>query len=220
MEQRRALIIGASGLVGGLCLRELLEEERYAEVLALGRWPLTISHPKLLQSVVDFSRPESWTDAVKAEDVFSCLGTTTAKSASREEYRRIDLGIPLELAKLASSCGAKRFLLVSSVGADAKSSFFYPRLKGELEDSVSKLPFEAAHIFRPSFLLGARKESRPLEGLFLKAAPLFSPFLLGPARKYRAVEAATVARAMIRAALSDAKGVSIHEYDAIRALGL
>ncbi|MBI3554012.1 MAG: NAD(P)H-binding protein [Elusimicrobia bacterium] len=219
MTNRKALLVGASGLVGGFCLQELLKEERYGGVTALVRRPLQVSNPKLRQEVVDFSRPESFARTLEADDVFSCLGTTAAKTASREDYRRIDYGIPFCVARLAVESGAKRFLLVSSAGADARSRLFYSRIKGELDEAVSRLPFQAVHIFRPSFLLGERPESRPAEKLFLRLAALTTLVLHGPLRKYRAIPAASVAKAMVRAALGGG-GVAIHEFDAILALGL
>ncbi len=212
-------MLGATGLIGGLCLDELLKEDRYGGVIALVRRPLGLSHDKLREVVVDFSRPESYS-GLRCDDVFSCLGTTTARTPSRQDYRRVDFDIPLAVARAALERGASRLLLVTSVGADAKSSVFYTRLKGELEEAASALPFEAVHIFRPSFLLGDRDEKRPAEKIFLKIIPFLDPLFLGPARVYRSIPAAVVAKAMVRAALEGAPGVAVHQYDAIRALGL
>jgi uncharacterized protein YbjT (DUF2867 family) len=212
---KTALIVGATGLIGGLCLPLLLAEERYERVVVLTRSPLALDHPKLSAHVVDFDRPESYQDFAKADDVFSCVGTTRAKTPSREDYRKIDFGIPVAVAKYTLERGARRVLLVSSVGADPKSRLFYPRLKGEVEEAVSKLPFEAAHIFRPSLLLGRRNDSRPGEGAMIRLSPLYSWLFAGPFRKSHPIQAEEVARAMVRAAQSDARGIHIHEYDSI-----
>ena len=202
-------------MVGGLCLAELLEDAGYGRVIVLARRPLTSEHPKLTQHVVDFARPDGFADKVEADDVFSCVGTTRGKAQSEADYRRIDFDIPLNVARLAAARGAKQFLLVSSVGADAGSRVFYTRLKGELEDSVSALPFEAAHLFRPSFLLGERGEDRPAERVMLRLSALLSALMVGPLRRWRAVPGKTVAKAMVAAALSGQRGRRVYEFDAI-----
>lgn len=213
-------MLGATGLIGQQCLQELLKEDAYAEVVSLGRRDLPLKHPKLRQHAVDFNRPDTFADLTKADDVFSCIGTTKRKTPSETDYRKIDFDIPLAVAKLAVKNGAKRLLVVSSVGADPKSSVFYTRLKGELEQALSQLSFEAGHLFRPSFLLGNRAESRPAEALMLGVLPLLSPLLIGPLRPYRAIKAETVAKAMVRAALIGTPGVQFHEFDSIASLGL
>lgn len=210
---RTALLLGASGLVGGHVLRRLLADEAYERVTTLVRRPLGLDHPKLDERVSDFDR------VVLADDVFSCLGTTSRKTPSQEDYRRVDFDLPLAVARRAAEHGAKRLLLVSSVGADARSSAFYLRLKGELDEAAAALPFEAVHLFRPSFLIGERAERRPGEAVMVALAPLFSGLLFGPLRKYRALRAETVANAMVRAALSDSSGLQLYEFDRIQTLG-
>jgi uncharacterized protein YbjT (DUF2867 family) len=219
LSARTALLLGGSGLVGGFCLRALLEEDAYGRVISLGRRSLATEHPKLTQVVARFERPESFAEAARSDDVFSCLGTTSRKTPSRADYRRIDFDIPLAVARLALKRGAKRLMLVSSAGADARSPFFYPRLKGELDEAVSALGFEAVHIMRPSFLLGVRGESRPGEAAALALLPPLSPLFIGPLRRYRPISAETVGRAIVRAALGTRTGAMIHEFDSIEALG-
>jgi uncharacterized protein YbjT (DUF2867 family) len=153
------------------------------------------------------------------DDVFCCLGTTIKKAGSQAAFRKVDFTYAYEAAQLAVQQGAEHFLLVSSLGADANSSVFYSRVKGELEIAIAALPFAAVSIFQPSLLLGERAEFRFGERLAEPLAKVLSVFLLGPLRKYRAIEAHTVAAAMIHVAKSPGKGVTIYESDRIQEIG-
>ncbi len=219
MASRTTLLLGASGLIGSLCLQELLRAEAYRNVVALVRSPLGMQHAKLASHVVDFERRETFAEFTRVDDVFSCIGTTRSQAASDQAYRRIDFDIPNDVAQLSFECGAAQFLIVSSVGANPRSRVFYTRLKGEIEQALGRMPFQSVHIFRPSFLMGARPQSRPTEIALAKAAPFFSWMLAGPLRKNKPIQAAVVARAMVRAALAGASGVQIYEFDRIQALG-
>jgi uncharacterized protein YbjT (DUF2867 family) len=212
---RIALLAGASGLVGGHCLRLLLAEPAYGRVIALGRRALPVQHAKLEQKLVDFAHIADLVPRV--DDVYCCLGTTIKKAGSQAAFRRVDHDYVVALAQAAKQAGARRFLLVSALGANLRSRIFYSRVKGEVERDVSAVPFAAVHIFRPSLLLGERAESRPLERLVFPLFKALTPVLAGPLRPYRAIAAETVARAMIRAALGDATGVRVHGYDEMTA---
>lgn len=218
MERRTACVAGGTGLVGGNLLRLLLEDPAYERVTALVRKPSPLTQPRLVQATVDFDRLEDSAKLDGSEDVFCCLGTTIRKAGSQEAFRKVDFDYPLRLARLASAAGAKRFLLVTSLGADRDSMVFYSRVKGEVEQAVAKERFEALHIFRPSVLAGDRGESRPGERVAIALMKGLSFLLLGPLRKYRAIEAAVVAKAMVLAARSGTPGVTIHESDEIQAL--
>lgn len=216
---RTALLLGGSGLIGGHCLDLLLRDEAYTQVIALVRKPLPITHPKLTQYSVDFDRLQDFAHLLKADDVFCCLGTTIKKAGSQEAFRKVDFTYAHEAAKLAASNRATQFLLVSSLGADAKSSVFYSRVKGEIEAAVSALNFTSVSIFRPSLLLGERAEFRFGERLAEPVAKALSFFLIGGLRKYRAIEARTVAAAMIEIAKAQTKDVNIYESDRIQRIG-
>ncbi|MFN7930549.1 MAG: oxidoreductase [Blastocatellia bacterium] len=219
MNARKALLLGASGLIGGHCLTLLLQDETYQEVLVLVRKPLALTHPKLTQHVVDFDRLSDHAAVFQAEDVFCCLGTTIKKAGSQAAFRKVDFTYAYEAAQLAVAQGIRQFLLVSSLGADANSSVFYSRVKGELEIAVTSLPFQAISIFQPSLLLGERAEFRWGERIAEPVAKALSFLLLGPLRKYRAIEARTVAAAMIRVAKSAVQGVTVYESDRIQKIG-
>lgn len=214
---RSALLAGASGLVGGHVLQLLLEDALYERVITLGRGGLPVVHRKLAQRVVDFERLAEL-DFPRVDDVFCCLGATMKKARSRDAFRRVDFAYVLELARLASRGGARQLLLVSALGANPRSSLFYNRVKGEVEEAVKQLAFQGLHIFRPSLLLGDRKESRAGERLAIVVSGALAFAFRGPLRKYRPIEARTVAAAMLRAAKEARRGVHVQESDRIAAL--
>lgn len=216
---REALLLGASGLVGGHCLEQLLADGAYGRVVSLGRRTLPCEHPRLEQRVVDFERLADAADAFRVRDVFCCLGTTIRAAGSQAAFRRVDHDYPLAAARLASGRGARRFLLVTALGADARSRVFYNRVKGELERDVAALPFEGVVLARPSLLLGERHEHRRGEAVAQRLAPVLAPLLVGPLRKYRPIPGRTVARAMVRLAKEGVHGVRAVESDELAALG-
>ena len=216
---RTALLLGASGLIGGHCLDLLLRDEAYDQVIVLVRKSLPKNHPKLTQYEVNFDRLAEHETLLKADDVFCCLGTTIKKAGSQDAFRKVDFTYAHEAAKLAAASGAKQFLLVSSLGADAKSSVFYSRVKGEIEAAISALNFKSVSIFRPSLLLGERAEFRLAERLAEPFAKALSFFLIGGLRKYRAIEARTVAAAMIEIAKKEIQGVKVYESDRVQEMG-
>lgn len=216
---RSALLLGATGLVGGHCLQALLADPAWGRVTVLGRRRLPVQHAKLEQRVVDFERPGDHADAFAADDVFCCLGTTLRAAGSREAFRRVDHDYVLAAARLAAERGARRFLLVSALGADAGSRVFYSRVKGEVERAVAALPFAAVVVARPSLLTGERAESRPLETLGRRLAPVLRLLLVGPLRSYRPIAAAAVARALVRLAQEAPDGLRVVESAELAALG-
>jgi uncharacterized protein YbjT (DUF2867 family) len=218
VTRRTALLAGATGLVGGHCLELLLEDDAWEQVVVLGRREIGATHPKLLQRVVDFDRLAELGDVPRVDDVFCCLGTTMKHAGSEEAFRRVDFTYVHELARLASRQRAGQFLLVSALGANSRSRVFYYRVKGEVEGAVRKLPFDGVHIFRPSLLLGERRESRPVERLAILAGRALGFLFVGPLARYRPIEARAVAAAMVRVAKDAARGVHVYESDRIRAL--
>ncbi len=205
-QGRTALIAGASGLTGGHCLEFLLESAYYATVHALVRRPLGITHPKLREHVVDFNDPASVRRAAKADDVYCCLGTTIKKAGSQDAFRKVDYEYPVTLARESSANGAKRFFIISALGANPKSKIFYSRVKGEVERAVREFPFESVHVFRPSLLLGERAEVRTAEKIGSALARVVGPVMVGPLRAYRAIEARAVAWAMVFSATAHLHG--------------
>jgi len=216
METKTALLVGASGLVGGHCLQFLLEESSYTCVVILVRRPLAITHDKLVQHVINFSELETLGEYLTADDVYCCLGTTIKNAGTQDAFRKVDFDYPIKIAALTQHCGAAQFLLVSSLGADPHSRVFYNRVKGEVEESVQKISFVTINIFRPSLLLGKRTEYRTGEkaGAFIMSGLKFA--LAGPLKKYRAIQARDVAKAMVRTAQMNLRGVNVFESQRIQ----
>ena len=214
-EERQAILLGASGLVGGFCLHALLQESVYTRVILLNRREVKAGlYSKLVQRIVDFDNLREQ-DFAGPCDIYCALGTTIRRAGSQEAFRRVDFDYPLASAGLARQAGARQFVLVSSVGADPNSKNFYLRTKGELEQQIVKLGFQAVHIFRPSLLLGERNEFRLGERVMQAIAPLLNLLMVGPLRRYRAIKASAVGKAMVVAAREESNGVFVHEYDAI-----
>ena len=215
-----ALIAGASGLIGSHLLAQLLESSDYDRVLALGRRPLERVHPKLVQVVADFAALDRVEAGLRCDDVFCCLGSTIKQAGSPENFRAVDHGAVLALAWAARRNGAARFFVVSSLGADASSRFLYNRVKGETEEALEVLGFSTLGIFRPSLLLGPRREFRLGERVSAVVMWLAEPLLLGRLRQYRAIQAEVVARAMMRCSFGrPGQGVLIFRSDEIQDLG-
>jgi len=215
-----ALIAGASGLVGGCLLQELLAADTYDRVVAVARRPLDVAHPKLVQVTTEFAALRTLERPLRGDDAFCCLGTTIKKAGSREAFRAVDQGAVLAFAWAAQQGGARRFFHVSSMGADAASRFFYPRVKGETDHALGVMGFDTLGIFRPSLLLGPRREYRLGERLSAVGLALAEPFLIGRWRKFRAIPAEVVARAMLRASFGQgARGTLIYPSDEIQDLG-
>ena len=209
-SQRTALIAGATGLVGGECLRRLLAHPAWTTVVVLTRRNVGAewASPKLRQVLTDFASLERHRGQLVADHVFCALGTTMRKAGSRAAFREVDLEYPLRLAQLARANGARHFSLVSAVGADRRSAFHYSRVKGELEEALMEMGWPSLAIFRPSVIEGKRSEVRPLErlsGSLLRLAPL----------AWRPVAAANIASAMVSVALESPPGITIVESHSI-----
>jgi uncharacterized protein YbjT (DUF2867 family) len=204
---RKAVVAGATGLIGKELVHLLLDDPTYKAVTLLLRRPTGLTYPKLQEKVINFDRMEQAEVDLSGADVFCTLGTTIKKAGSQDAFRRVDYTYPLTLGRMAKDQGAKQFIIVTSLGANPSSRTFYLRVKGELEEALRALNFPSLQIFRPSFLLGNREEFRLGERI---AALLLLPFsgLMG---KYRPIQARSVAKAMVHAALSGHSGIQFYE---------
>lgn len=203
-EKQIVLLAGATGLVGGEVLRLLSNDDGISEVRALVRRPLPAHHkgPRVRELPADFEHLRDHPDWFKADLVISVLGTTIARARSQAAFRRVDFDYPLAIAKAARAQGARHFLFVSALGANARSLFFYNRVKGELEDAILALGYPSVTIARPSLLLGERLERRFGEELAKRFAWLYPSF-------WAPVRASQVASALLRSAHEDRPGVHI-----------
>lgn len=208
MKNRVVLLLGASGLVGSKVLEELLLREDVAEIRVLLRKPLNLSHAKVKERITDFSSLEPLDDFFQVDALYCCIGTTRKKTPDLVAYKAIDVGIPLSVGEQVKAKGCREIHVVSSVGANAQSANYYLKIKGEMEEGIERLGFECCRIYRPSMLLGIRKESRPLERLGQKLMPFFDLFTFGG--KYHSIDALDVARAICRS--SEAAGTKVLEY--------
>ncbi|MBU2874997.1 NAD(P)H-binding protein [Marinobacter salexigens] len=196
------LLLGATGLTGGLVLEGLLAREDVESVVVPVRKLLNSAHEKLRQQEIDFDCMADYTELFEVDVVVCCLGTTIKAAGSQEQFRKVDYGYCLQAAELGRAAGGRGFILMSAIGASSSSTIFYNRVKGELEDAVKKLGYPYLSIYHPSLLLGDRSEHRLGEAIGARAMPLINRVLLGPLEKYRGIEAQTVASAMINEACS------------------
>ncbi|MCR9064301.1 MAG: oxidoreductase [Cytophagales bacterium] len=200
---KTALIAGSSGLIGQHLLKELLASEQYAKVISLVRREQDLNHPKLEQRIIDFENLSA-TD-LKADHVFCTLGTTIKKAGSKEAFRKVDEEYPLSIATQAQKQGAQLFAIVTAMGSNPDSFFFYNQVKGELEQALKKLNYTHLGVFKPSMLMGDREESRLGESVG-QAVMSAVKFLL-PANT-KPIEGKKVAKAMIQYAKSPKTGLS------------
>jgi uncharacterized protein YbjT (DUF2867 family) len=201
-----AILAGATGLVGGECLKQLLASRRYERVIVVARRELgaTAQHEKLRQVIVEFGQLGDARSRLRGDHVFCALGTTIRKAGSQAKFRDVDCGYPLQLAQLTLRNGARHFSVVSALGASRSSPFFYSRVKGEMEEGLRQMDWPSLSILRPSVIAGERAESRPLERVseqLLRFAPA----------TWRPVAARDIAAAMIATALREPPGVTVIE---------
>lgn len=214
MQLNAAVVAGATGMIGNYLVNLLLEDAFYDVIVTLTRRPLAIDSPKVEQRLVDFDQLKT-SDLSGATHLFCCLGTTMKTAGSRDAFRRVDYEYCERFARLGREAGARRLMLASSVGADPRASSFYLKTKGQTEDAVSALDFEALHIFRPSVLMGQRGEERPGERFAAGVARGFEFLMRGPLRKYRPMPAGVLSAAMAAAGERGETGKHIHDYTGI-----
>ena len=194
---KTALVFGSSGLIGGHLLSQLIENDDYNKIKIFVRSEPEINDPKVEIIKTDFNNLENHKEDIKGDDCFFCIGTTKQNSPDKNEYRRVELDVPKEIAQIAKSNSVNSFVFVSSGYADPKSSGDYLKFKGEVEEELKRLNFSKLGIMRPSFLLGDRKEKRIGEKIGIFVFKLLSPLFLGPLKKMKPIHSETVAKAMI-----------------------
>ena len=204
-------------MVGNLLLELLIRDRNYNEVVLLSRQDLK-SSGKVKVLKTDFEDLKSIADEITGDECFCCLGTTMKKAGSKSAFYKVDHTYPAELARIAVANGVNKYLLVTSLGANARSSFYYNRVKGEVENTILKLDYDSIHIFRPSLILGKRNEKRIAESIGKWISFLIIPLMVGPLKKYKPIKASDIAQAMLKIALKDEKGIFFHESDFIKAI--
>lgn len=197
----KALIVGATGLVGTQVVQKLSEENRYECIYSIQRKPLEKEYPRVQQIIIDSLDTIEEVGVDSIDDVFCCIGTTIKNAGSKEAFKKVDYDYPVKICAWAATKGAKHLLVITAMGADKKSIFFYNQMKGLLEETLSnQYLIPIVSILRPSLLLGSRKEKRPGEAFAIQLFTLLNPLFIGYLKKYKGIKASTVAQAMVQIA--------------------
>ena len=214
MSGLTALVIGATGATGTELVQQLMDDNQYTSVIVFSRRPLLVTNAKLTTHIVDFDNPQAWAHLVKGDVLFSALATTLKQAGSQKEQYKIDYTYQYQTAATAAANGVAKYVLVSAMGANAKSWLFYPRIKGELDNAASALPFKQIHIFRPGFLLRQPDKIRPMEKLGIAIIQFFNKFGLFKSQRPLPVE--VLAQKMRSVLLNpDAQQFQIYSLDSI-----
>lgn len=216
---KTAIILGASGLTGQHLLKQLIIDERYSTIMLFSRKKTEITSSKVIEKTGDILALENFKEDFTADEIFVCIGTTAKKTPDKAQYKKIDFGIPAAAAKLAKENQIPTFLVVSAMGANTKSSVFYNKTKGEMEQTVLSERITNTYILRPSIIGGNRNENRSMEKIGIAIFKLLQPFMLGKLKKYQIIEAENIAKAMIYLA-NEKPRLQIIESDKIQEMAL
>ncbi|GAA4275215.1 nucleoside-diphosphate sugar epimerase [Aquimarina gracilis] len=194
---KTAIILGATGLTGGILLKQLIDDDRYDKIKLFSRKTIGISHPKIEEYIINMLELRDHAQEFIADEVFCCIGTTNAKTPDKELYHNIDYGIPVSAARLSKTNRIQTLIVISALGADSESRIFYNRTKGEMENAILEFDIPKTHILQPSLIGGKRDEKRPGEYFFKVVMKVFNPLLFGPLKKYRIIHPETIVSCMI-----------------------
>ena len=194
---KKAIVIGATGMVGSQLIQLLIENKEYSEIVSLVRRESGVKDPKLKEYIINFDEPEKWSNYVTGDVLFSALGTTIGQAKTKAAQYKVDVTYQLTVAQIAAKNGIPLYVLISAAGANPKSNNFYLKMKGELEKSIHTLPFETISILRPGLLAGNRIQNRPTEKISFIILNALNK--LGLFKRYRPIQASLVAEAMDKA---------------------
>lgn len=200
---KTALVFGSTGLVGGHLLDQLIKNENYNKIKLFVRSEIIINDLKVEIVKTDFNNMEKHKEEMTGDHCYFCIGTTKQNSPDKDEYRRVELDLPKQIAQITKSNSVNSFVFVSSGYADPNSSGDYLKFKGLVEEELKRLSFNKLGIMRPSFLIGDRKEKRLGEKLGIFVFKLLSPLFLGPLKKMKPIHSEKVAKAMIKISNGD-----------------
>lgn len=218
MMNKTAVVFGATGLVGRELTRELLLDSEYESIVIVTRKELPELNPKLEQIILpDFSGLLQLQDKLAAETYFCCIGTTIKIAGTQDAFKKVDYGIPVSIAQLAQDLNVANLVIISSIGADSGSPNFYLRTKGEMENEVKRIYSGNLKIVRPSLLMGKRAEYRFTEKFAVVFMKSLGWMFIGPLKKYCGINAADVAKAMIRISFLPS-GKAVYESDELQDL--
>ncbi|RZS99080.1 nucleoside-diphosphate sugar epimerase [Aquimarina brevivitae] len=194
---KTAIVLGATGLTGGVLLDKLLQDDRYDKIKLFSRSSVGIENPKIEEHLIDVLRLRDYGDLFTGDDVFCCVGTTKSKSPDKETYHAIDYGIPVSAARLCKTNAIPTLLIISALGANPESTIFYNRTKGEMEKAVLEFEIKNTYILQPALIDSKRQERRIGEFLFIQLMRLINPVLVGRLKKYRSIEPETITDALV-----------------------
>ncbi|MEK6153006.1 nucleoside-diphosphate sugar epimerase [Flavobacteriaceae bacterium 3-367] len=194
---KTAIVLGATGLTGGLLVELLIADQRYGTIKLFSRSSIGYTHPKVKEYLVSMLELQHYQTDFVSDEVFCCIGTTKTKTPDRDRYEQIDYGIPVQAAQLCKQNGIGTFVVVSALGANAKSAVFYNRIKGRMEEAVLGLGLAKTYILQPSLIGGKRNEKRIGEWLAKQVMKALNPIFVGSLKKYRSIHPATIAKAML-----------------------
>ena len=209
---KSVVIVGASGLTGNALLQELIGEPEVTQIRVFVRKSIVGLPEKVTQITTDFSDFSLLKEHVIGEVIYCCIGTTRKKTPDLNDYRNIDFGINIGMAKLAKENGIPTVHLISAIGASTSSRIFYSKLKGEIEEAMKELHFTHCYIYQPSMLIGSRTESRPFEFIGQKLMLLFEGLRLLSKNEYHSIRVETIAKSMIKTLGKEVVGVHIQRY--------
>lgn len=196
-KMKTAIILGATGLTGRLVLQLLLKDDQYGKIKLFSRSSVAMTNSKIEEHLGDVVNLAFFKDDFFADEVYCCVGTTKAKTPDKEVYRKIDFGIPVKAAQLCKENGIDTLIIISALGANAKSNIFYNRTKGEMEDAVLKLQIPKTHLLQPSLIGGKREEKRIGEWIFKQLMRAANLVMAGPLKKYKSIHPNDIAKTMV-----------------------
>ena len=200
---KTAIVFGSTGLIGGHLVNQLIQDNYYTKIKIFVRSQTSINNEKVEVINIDFNNLGNHKTEITGDDCFFCIGTTKQNSPDKNDYQKVELDIPKEIAQIAKANSVKSFIFISSIYANPNSSGNYVKFKGLVEEELKRLNFSKLLILRPSFLMGKRKENRVGEKIGIFAFSALSPLLFGPFKKMRPISSENVAKAMIKIANSN-----------------
>ena len=200
---KTAIVFGSTGLIGGHLVNQLIQDNYYTKIKIFVRSQTSINNEKVEVINIDFNNLKNHKTEITGDDCFFCIGTTKQNSPNKNDYQKVELDIPKEIAQIAKANSVKSFIFISSIYANPNSSGNYVKFKGLVEEELKRLNFSKLGILRPSFLMGKRKENRVGEKIGIFAFSVLSPLLFGPFKKMRPISSENVAKAMIKIANSN-----------------
>lgn len=209
----KVAILGSTGLVGNLLLNELINSDKISEIRNLIRKEIPSTNSKLKNHKIDFDKLENYKSLFEVDATISCLGTTIKTAGSKEAFRKVDFDYVVNSAKISFQAGVKKFLVISTMGVDANSLIFYNQVKGQMEDTLKEIGFTSLQIYRPSLLIGDRKEFRIGEEIGNFVGNLFGFAFVGNLKKYKPIQAPLVAKSMLNGLINQNEKFSIIESD-------